>query len=327
MRAFEHVEPHSLENAISFLTDDREEAVVMAGGTDLITEMRDRIAVPDRVVNLKSISGLDTLAFEPGKGLTIGPLVTLARLDKDPTVREKYGCLAEGASAAASPQIRNQGTIGGNLCQRPRCPYYRDPELYCFKRGGGICYAEKGDNRYHSLFGGGPSHIVHPSDTAPPLVALRAILQIVGPEGKRGVAIGDFFTLPEVDPMRENILEPNEVVAEIRLDDPPAGLRSAYIKATQRGSWDFALVSAACVLDFEGGVCSNARIVLGGVAPIPWRVEKAEGALVGKRIDEKSAAEAAELAFEGAKPMSGNRYKIPLGKAIVKRTILRCAPQ
>ena len=325
MRAFEHVDPLSLENAISFLTEDREDGVPIAGGTDLVTEMKDRIASPGRVINLKAVSGLDNLAFDARDGLSLGPLVTLARLEEDPIIREKYPVLSEAAASAASPQIRNQGTIGGNLCQRPRCTYYRDPELYCFKRGGGICYSEKGDNRYHAIFGGGPSYIVHPSDAAPALVALGASVNVRGPKEERVVALGDFFILPEQDPERENILKPNEIITEIRCPPPAPGARSAYVKATQRGCWDFALVSAACVLDLEGGACKEARIVLGGVAPKPWRVPKAEKLLVGKELSEEVAAAAAAKALEGARPMSGNGYKVPLGEAIVKRSILRAA--
>ena len=325
MKTFEHVDPLSLENAVSFLSDEPGEVSVIAGGTDLITEMKDRIASPGRIVNLKSISGLDSVRYEEGRGLTIGALATLAKIDEDATIREKYPALSQGAAAAATPQIRNQGTIGGNLCQRPRCPYYRDPALYCFKRGGGICYAEKGDNRYHSIFGGGPSYIVHPSDVAPALIALGATLKIHGPKGTREVPCEEFFTLPEDDPMRETVLEPNEILTEIHVPPPAPGTRSTYIKAAQRRSWDFALVSAACVLQMDGEVCREARIVLGGVAPKPWRVPHAEKVLAGKRIDEKAAAAAGNGALKGARPMKKNGYKIPLGRAIVKRAILQAA--
>ena len=326
MKAFEHISPVSLENAVSFLTDDREEAVVIAGGTDLVTEMKDRIAAPDRVVNLKSIPGLDALRFDPKEGLRVGALVTLSRLDEDAVVREKYRALAEGAAAAASPQIRHQGTIGGNVCQRPRCPYYRDPALYCYKRGGGVCYSEKGENRYHAIFGGGPSYFVHPSDTAPALVALEATAVVIGSKGRREIPFEEFFVLPEDDLSRECVLEPNEILAEIRIPSPAPDTRSAYVKASQRGCWDFALVSAACVVEMEGDYCKRARIVLGGVAPKPWRVPAAERLLVGSELDEKTARAAARKALEGAKPLSGNAYKVPLGEAIVHRSILQTLP-
>ena len=333
MKAFEHVSPKTLADATSFLTDDREDAVVMAGGTDLLTEMKDRIAQPGRVVDLKSIDGLDEIAWTDGeegdRSVSIGALVTLGALADDPKLVGPYAAISAAAAAAATPQIRNQGTIGGNLCQRPRCPYYRDPELFCHKRGGLICYAEKGDNRYHALFGGGPSYIAHPSDLAPALIALGAEVEIQSGGEVKKMPLEDFFILPSEDPTRETVLQPNEIL--LRISVPPlsrygSAPTSAFLKATQRGSWDFALVSAAVFLAFEAtGECKGGRIVLGGVAPKPWSVPEAGKFLMGKSIDEKVASAAADAAFEGAKPMSGNGYKVPLGKAVVKRAILQAA--
>ena len=325
MKAFKHVDPTSLENAISFLSEDREEALLIAGGTDLVPEMRDRIVSPGRVVNLKAIPDLDRIDHDEKEGFRLGPLVTLTRLEETPRIRETLPVLSEAAASAASPQIRNQGTLGGNLCQRPRCPYFRDPALACFRRGGTICYSLKGENRFHAIFGGGPCHIVHPSDTAPALIALQATAAILGPKGSREVPLEELFCLPEADPTRENVLGPDEILSEIRCPAPSPGSGSAYEKASQRGAWDFALVSAAVLLSLEGKICREARICLGGVAPKPWRVPKAEELLKGQEITEEVAAAAGKKALQGADPMSSNAYKVSLGESIVKRAILRAA--
>ena len=321
MKAFEHARPESIEAAISLLSDDREETALLAGGTDLITVMRERITEPDRLVNLKFISGLDSIEFVDGPGgavAQIGPLVTLDRLDRDPEVAARLPVLSDAAGEAASPQIRNQGTIGGNLCQKSRCPYYRDPALFCYKRGGLFCYAEDGDNRYHALFGGGPSFTVHPSDLAPALVALGATLVLEGPGGRREVSAEEFHVLPIDDPTQDNVLGPKEIITRIDVPVPPPDRSaSTYLKSSLRGSWDFALVSVAVATEQQGGKTTHARIVLGGVAPKPWRVPEAEKILLGKPLDDSTAAAAAEAALEGAQPLSGNAYKIPLGRTLV----------
>jgi xanthine dehydrogenase YagS FAD-binding subunit len=232
--------------------------------------------------------------------------------------------LAEAADVVATPQIRNVGTLAGNLAQRPWCWYFRNG-FPCLKNGGEMCYSVVGENRFHAIFGGGPSYIVHPSDTAPALVALDAKFRIVGPSGERMVPASDFFVLPQQDPTKETILNADEVLAGVQLMPPSSGRRSTYNKVLDRESWTHAVVSAAVVLDMDNKVCRSARLVLGGVAPIPWRLPKVEQLLSGQRITPELAAKAGEAAIEGARPLSKNAYKLPMTKALVRRTLLELA--
>jgi xanthine dehydrogenase YagS FAD-binding subunit len=228
--------------------------------------------------------------------------------------------LAEAAETVATPQIRNVATLAGNVCQRPWCWYYRNG-FTCLKNGGNTCYSVNGENEFHAIFGGGPSYIVHPSDTAPALVALDAKFRIVGPSGERVVPAAEFFTLPTVDPARENVLKNDEVLASVSLPASRAGTRSTYHKIMDREAWTHAVVSAAVVLEMNRDVCRAARVVLGGVAPVPWRLTEVEKMLTGKRITPELAAQAGEAAVAGARPLAKNGYKVPLTQAMVKRTI------
>jgi xanthine dehydrogenase YagS FAD-binding subunit len=232
--------------------------------------------------------------------------------------------LAEAAGSVATPQIRNVATLAGNLCQRPWCWYYRNG-FACFKNGGKTCYSISGENEFHAIFGGGPSHIVHPSDTAPALVALDASFRIVGPEGERTVAAAEFFALPTVDPSRENVLRDGEMLASIALPASRQGVRSTYHKILDREAWTHAVVSAAIVLEMNAGVCRSARVVLGGAAPIPWRLPEVERLLAGQRVTPELAAKAGETAVSGARPLAKNGYKVPMVRAMVSRTILSLA--
>jgi xanthine dehydrogenase YagS FAD-binding subunit len=224
----------------------------------------------------------------------------------------------------ATPQIRNVGTLAGNVAQRPWCWYFRNG-FPCLKNGGDLCYSVVGENRFHAIFGGGPSYIVHPSDTAPALVALDAKFRIAGPAGERMVSAADFFVLPQQDVERETILQADEVLAGVQLPAARAGRRSTYNKVLDRESWTHAVVSAAVVLDMDNGVCRSARIVLGGVAPIPWRLPKVEQMLAGQRITPDLAAKVGAAAIEGAHPLSKNAYKLPMTRALVRRTVLELA--
>ena len=239
-------------------------------------------------------------------------------------IRQKYTVLAEAAADVATPQIRNVATIAGNVCQRPWCWYYRNG-FNCLKNGGSVCYSVTGENQFHAIFGGGPSHIVHPSDTAPALVALDAAFRVAGPRGDRTIAASDFFALPQVVPGRENVLTQEELLADIRLPVLPSGARSAYHKVLDREAWTHAVVSAAVVLEMAGDTCRSARVVLGGVAPIPWRLPEVERLLANQRITPELAAKAGETAVERARPLSKNGYKVPLVKTIVRRTIVQVA--
>jgi xanthine dehydrogenase YagS FAD-binding subunit len=219
------------------------------------------------------------------------------------------------------------GTVGGNLCQRPRCWYYRLENVNCLKKGGSACYAQSGENKYNAIFGGGPSYVVHPSDLAPMLVALGATVAITGGDGKREVTLEKFFTLPRTDLRRENVLNPGEIVTEIRLPGYATAPRSTYLKFKERSSLDFAMAAVAVVLEMgaDNKTVTQARIVLGGVGPIPWRVPKAEAVLAGNVISDETAAKAAVAALEGAAPLAKNGYKIPLTQTLVRRALAKVA--
>ena len=322
MKAFTNANPRDLPQALTIVREARQTgktAVVAGGGSDLLGLMKERLVAPDVLVNLKTIKGLDQV--KPRTGLfVVGGLITLDALANHAIVRREYRVLAEAADSVGTPQIRNVGTLAGNVCQRPWCWYYRNG-FKCLKNGGTTCYSISGENEFHAIFGGGPSYIVHPSDTAPALVALDATFLIVGPAGERTVAAADFFTLPTVDASRENVLKEGEVLAEIVLPRRGAGVRSTYHKVLDREAWTHAVVSAAVVLDMDKDVCRSARIVLGGVAPIPWRLPEVEKLLAGKRVTPALAAEAGALAVAGARPLAKNAYKVPMTQAMVRRTI------
>ncbi|HIE26569.1 TPA: xanthine dehydrogenase family protein subunit M [Candidatus Poribacteria bacterium] len=325
MKNFAYVNATSLEKAPSLLAEDWDEALIIAGGTDLLGELKEYIRSPQRLVNLKTIPNLDYIEYDE-RGLRIGALTKISKLETDPTVQYMFPALSQAAASVGTPQIRNMGTLGGNLCQRPRCWYYRGEYFNdCLRRGGYLCYAVAGNNKYHGIFGVGPCYIVHPSDTAPALVALGAKVKIVGPEGERIISLEEFFVLPKENVTRENILQPYEVVAEVQIPDQPYGTKSLYLKVQEKPSMDFALASVAAVITMDGNTCRKANLLLGGVAPIPWRVEDAEGELSGKNITEDLAQRAAEASVQNATPLSQNAYKVTLVKALVKRAIMATA--
>jgi len=323
MKAFTNANPRDLTHAVTLIRDARQAnrtVAIAGGGSDLLGMMKDRLVAPDVLVSLKSIKGLDQVKPAPGGGVTIGGLITLDALSRVAAVRERYAVLAEAAEGVATPQIRNAATLAGNICQRPWCWYYRNG-FNCLKNGGTTCYSISGENQFHAIFGGGPSYIVHPSDTAPALVALDATFRIAGPAGERDVPAGEFFALPTADASRENVLKDGEVLASITL--PPARklARSTYHKILDREAWTHAVVSAAVMLDIEKGVCQRARVVLGGVAPIPWRLPEVEKMLTGQRLTPELAARAGEAAVSGARPLAKNGYKVPMVRAMVTRTL------
>ena len=321
MKAFTNANARDLTQAITLIRQARDthrSVAVAGGGSDLLGMMKEGLVAPDVVVHLGSIRSLDHVTVK--NGVTIGGLTTLDALAANAAIRRDYRVLAEAAESVATPQIRNVATIAGNVCQRPWCWYYRNG-FTCLKNGGNTCYSISGENEFHAIFGGGPSYIVHPSDAAPALVALDATFRLVGPSGERRVAAADFFTLPTVDAARENVLKDGEVLAEIVLPPRAAGTRSTYYKILDREAWTHAVVSAAVVLDMNRDVCRSARIVLGGVAPIPWRLPEVEKSLVGKRITPDVAAAAGEAAVAGAKPLAKNAYKVPLTRNMVRRTL------
>jgi xanthine dehydrogenase YagS FAD-binding subunit len=325
MKAFQYISPRDLRQASELLGSDYNRAKLLAGGIDLLSEMKERIIEPDRVVNLKSVPGLDAMQAN-ARGLRLGALVTLTQIEQDPGIRRAYAALAEAAESVASPQIRNVGTVGGNLCQRPRCWYYRDEGIVCIKKGGSKCYAAEGESKYNAILGGGPSYIIHPSDCAPALVALNGKVTIAGPGGKtRQVPIEQFFVLPRQNVFRENVLQPNEIVTQIEVPAPMAGTKSTYLKFKERDSMDWALSAVAAAVTMKNGVASDVRLVLGGVAPIPWRSKEAEAVLRGKAITPALADRAAEAALADAKPLADNGYKVPLTNVLIRRAVLACA--
>ena len=320
MQNFSYVNATSIEQVPSLLGRSWDDAVVMAGGTDLVGEMKDYAAVPKRVVNLKSIEGLDYIRQDDA-GMRIGALTTLTEVLDHGAVSQDLPVLHQAVSVIASPQIRNMATLAGNILQRPRCWYYRSEDFPCLKKGGARCYAVGGVNTYHAIFGSGPSYIVHPSDAAPALMALGATVNIHGPLGANEVVLDDFFTMPEMNIRRENILRPNELVTEITIPKPEANSRGMFLKVRERESIDFALVSLAAQMTTVNGTCERASLVLGGVAPIPWRAVEAEDYLRGRRITEARAESAAEAAVEDAAPMPHNGYKVEIAKNLVKQAV------
>ena len=316
---FEYLKAGSLAEALKALST--EGTALHAGGTDLLGCLRDEILQVDKIVSIRSLKGLKGISTESGGALKIGALTSLADIASHPTVKETYPVLAQAAAAVGSPQIRIQGTIGGNLCQKPRCWYFRS-DLQCRKKGGTICYAMGGENQYHAIFGGGPCFYVHPSDTAVALAALSAQIRISRPGGSKSVNIEDFFVSPQKMVSKENILLSNEIITEIILPPVAENIRSTYRKIRARASWDFALVSVAAVVQFAGDEVRSARIALGGVAPYPWRIPKAEEKITGGKLDAATVSEAAEAALESAQPLRDNGYKLDMVQGAVEETLL-----
>jgi xanthine dehydrogenase YagS FAD-binding subunit len=326
MKSFTNANPRDMAHAVTLMRQARQRGQTSAlagGGSDLLGMMKERLVAPDVLVHLKAITGLDQVTRDGG-GVAIGGLITLDTLAGHPLIRRQYPVLAEAAESVATPQIRNVATLAGNVCQRPWCWYYRNG-FKCLKNGGTTCYSIAGENEFHAIFGGGPSYIVHPSDTAPALVAVDARFRIAGPAGERVVPAADFFTLPKDDAARENVLKDDEVLAAIVLPASRAGARSRYHKVLDREAWTHAVVSAAMVLDVDRDVCRSARIVLGGVAPIPWRLPEVEKMLAGQRLTPELAAKAGDAAVAGARPLAKNGYKVPLTRTMVARMILEIA--
>jgi xanthine dehydrogenase YagS FAD-binding subunit len=322
MKAFTNANPRDVAHALTLVRQAKQDGrstAIAGGGSDLLGLMKERLVAPDVLVSLRSIKGLDQIKEDRG-GVTIGALATLDTIAHHPLIKSKYTVLAEAASGVATPQIRNVATIAGNVLQRPWCWYYRNG-FKCLKNGGNVCYSVSGENEFHAIFGGGPSYIVHPSDTAPALVALDAKFRIAGSGGERVVGAGEFFTLPTVNAARENVLKDDEVITAVVIPAPASGVRSTYHKVMDREAWTHAIVSAAVVLDVDKGVCKSARVVLGGVAPIPWRVPEVEKMLAGQRITAELAAKAGAAAVAGARPLAKNGYKVPMTGAMVARTI------
>ncbi|HEY0593170.1 MAG TPA: FAD binding domain-containing protein [Thermoanaerobaculia bacterium] len=321
MNRFEWVAAASVDDALAQLASG---AVAKAGGIDLLDRMKEGTLAPGRVVNLRAVAELDGIAPEQ-EGLRIGPLVTLAQIAASPEIRRRWPALAEAAGRAATPQIRNAATLGGNLLQRPRCWYFRGAQFRCHKKGGDQCFGIPGENRYHALFGNDVCAAVHPSAAAVPLMAYGARLEIANAKGRRQVPIEEFFVPPDRDLARENVLADGELLTAIRLAAPVKNARSAYVKQAEKESFDWPLADAAAVLELDGRTIRRASLVLGAAAAVPLRARRAEEFLRGKKIGEATAREAARIAMDGATPLEKNEYKIAIFHAVIARALVAAA--
>jgi len=324
VKEFKHFNAYTTDEAVALLGRYGDRACVIAGGTDLLGKMKDAIlpAYPEALVNIKTIPGLSYIKESDGM-LAIGALTLLSDIAQSSLIRSRYFALAEAAARTASPHIRNMGTIAGNLCQDIRCWYYRNQNnrFSCLRKKGGRCYAIKGDNRYHSIFGGsvsGGCFAVHPSDAAPALIAMDAKIKT----SSRTIDVADFF---EVKPIKTTVLKPDEIVTEIQVPAPSANTKSYFLKFALRKSIDFPIVNCAVRVTFEGEKVSNARICLNAVHVVPYRAVEAEKAVIGKKINEAVAEEAGKAAVAAAKPLEHNKYMVAVARTLVKRALLACA--
>jgi xanthine dehydrogenase YagS FAD-binding subunit len=324
MNNFTYLQPETLEVASQLLKAEDTHTLPYAGGTDALDLIKTDIIAPERVVNLKKIPNLNKIEYTSGKGLRIGALVTITELAEHKLPNEKYTIISEAAKEIASPQLRNVGTIGGNICQRPRCYYYRE-EFDCIRKGGDICYAYQGHNKLHCIIGGGPCYIVHPSDMAVALLALKAKAVIFSNGKSRTIPISDFFVLPEKDYLHENILRPGEIITEFQIPDLLSNTRSGYLKFKERAVWDFAVASVAAVIQKNGDIIQSGRVAFGGVAPTPWQEELLNQKLIGLSANENAIDRWSKNALKKAEPLSMNSYKIQLSQNLLKRLVTRLA--
>ena len=322
MRAFDYVSAGNTKQAVGLLGATWGQTEVIAGGTDLLALMKEDVVTPKRLVNLKEIKELRGVNAD-GQGLRIGALTLLVDVAENDGVRKNYPALAEAVQDAASPQIRNMATFGGNLCQRPRCWYFRNGLGLLPKDEAGKDLVSEGDNRYHAILGNdGAAKFVSPSTIVPVLIAYGAKVRIEGPKGKRELPLEKFYLIPKAESEREHDLKPNEIVTEVVL--PPAnGMKVAHYEIRQKASFDWPMAVAAVAFQMNGDSVSSARVILGHVAPVPWKSSEAEAAMAGKSLNEESANAAAQAALAGAKPLSQNQYKVQVARVALKRAILK----
>lgn len=337
MRRFDYATPANVDEVITLLGTDEVPGVAgikpamalrplggvqpLAGGTDLLTLMKADVASPTVLVNVKGIDGLHRGIEETTRGLTLGALTTLSEIETSSLVRERFPALAEAAALAATPQLRNMATLGGNLLQRPRCWYFRSHLFHCWLKGGDECQARDGENQQHAVFDLGPCVAVHPSDPATALLALDAEVTLRGPRGDRTIAVDALLAAPEEERRQETTLRGDELLMAVHVRSLPAGSRSVYLKAMDRKVWAFALVGVAATARVENGKIVEARLALGGVANVPLRATRAEGMLHGNAPDDALFERAAAAALEGTKPLAHNGYKLPLAKSLVVRAL------
>lgn len=326
MRAFDYVSPTKKEQIAGLLGSTWGEVEILAGGTDLLSLMKDEITAPRRLVNIKGIQDLHGVKVIRD-AVEIGSLTTLAEIAGNSDIQNLYPVLAAAAGDAASPQIRNLATLGGNLCQRPRCWYFRAGHGLLAVGPDGKSLVKEGDNRYHAILGNdGPAYFVSPSTVAPVLIAYGASVRILGPHGAREVAAEKFFVIPKNEREREHNLQPNEIVAAVMLPGKGTeGLRAGHYEVRQKEAFDWPYATAAVALVMVGSTVKSARVVMGHVAPIPWVSPEAAKALVGKAVTPATADQAAQAAVSGAKSLGHNSQKIQLARVAVKRAILQAA--
>jgi len=327
MRALSNINARSIAEAVAAARQANDAGQAFAfsgGGTDLLQQIKDGTAAVDVIINLRPVTDAGQITSNQTETV-IGGLITLTDLAADATLAQRMRVLTEAAASVATPQIRNVATLAGNVTQRPWCWYYRNG-FQCFKAGGDQCYSVNGENQQHAIFGGGPSFIVHPSDMAPALVALRAAFDVAGPSGNRTLSAEEFFVLPSQNPARENSMLNTELLVGVRLPTPAANAVSTYFKVMDREAWTHAEVSVAVVLEMSAATITSASIVLGGVAPIPWRSLEVERFLTGKTLDAATAQQAGAMAIANAQPLAKNRHKLPMTSAAVERALLRLVP-
>lgn len=325
MRGFNYYKVTTVTQAISLLTRFQEKASILAGGSDLLGRMKDRLEgpklqLPQHLLDIKGIKDLNAIT-EQKNGLKIGATTSLSDIASSPLVAGRYPLLAQAAHDVAVPQIRNVGTLGGNLCQRPRCWYFRG-KLFkdCLRKGGDNCYAPSGENQYHAIFPADNCCMVCPSDMATALTALGARAEIATPKGNKLIPIEQFYLKPEKNPLRETALAPAEMLLALEIPAPAPGSKGIYLKLKERQAFDFAIASVAAIVTFKDGVISGARIVLGGVGPAPLRATDAEAALKGRKIRDAMGT-ACKAAVQGARPMSNNGYKVKAVKGVMEEAL------
>lgn len=320
MRPFSYERPANVDDAVALLSSDSTTRP-LGGGTDLLTLMKADLIQPERLIDIKRLDDLPDTIEATADGLVIGGRATLADLEHHELAGQLYPAITEAAGLAATPQLRNMATIAGNLLQRPRCWYYRNNLFDCWLKGGEECPARGGENQLHALFATGPCVAVHPSDLPSALVALDAVIQVQGANGKRSIAASEFFSQPKDERRRETTLAEDEIILSVTVPPLANGARNTYLKAMDRKVWAFALVGVAVSLHQEGGNIANAHVVLSGVAPIPWRCPEAEQVLNGAAPSAELFSRAADAALAGATPLALNGYKVPLAKGLIKQAL------
>ncbi len=321
-RPFEYLSPNSRTQAISLLGATWGNSEILAGGTDLLALMKDDVLAPKRLINIKSIKDIQGVSSN-AQGLRIGALATLGDLADDENVKKNYPALAEAMLEAASPQIRNLATLGGNLCQRPRCWYFRNGLGLLPKDEAGKELVADGENRYHAILGNeGPAKFISPSTIVPILIAYGAKIRLEGPKGKRELPLEKFYVIPKSESEREHALRPHEIVTEVTIPSA-SDVKAAHYEIRQKEVFDWPLAVAGIALKMRGSNVESARVVLGYVAPVPWPSPEAERALAGNPVNKDTAQKAAEAALANAKPLSHNGYKVKLARVAVTRAIMK----